>query len=323
MSYRINSMTGYIDGASAAVRALMTRKDRERTEHGCIALVIVEGETDQIAYTTLLDCSRCYVQPAFGKDEALKAVGILLAGGHRGVIGIIDDDFDSLSGITVTQINVVVTDTHDLETMVLRSAALEKFLLFLLPSDKRHNNANFTNEVRGKLLELGIPLGHLRWLSKVEQLGLNFDSMNYGGFIDTRSLMIDDAAMVYTVYRKSSPCQLSEDEILEMTREKMSFAADPWRVCQGHDLVHILAIVVPRVISKYAPYKQADKREFFDNIDVKMKRRNIEEALFMCFASDHFKETATFQYIKEWESSNQPYTILRPVAAQQVLASAA
>jgi hypothetical protein len=315
MSRMINSMTRYIDEKSVAVRARQLRSELERTRHQPLAAVIVEGRSDQITYMSVLDTSKCYPVFGYNKETVIKAVRFLVDDGFKGVIGVVDADFDNLNGGSVAWLNLIVSDTHDLETMVLESSAFDKFLLFLLPSDKLHYCEPFAGKVRDHMIQLGKPIGYLRWLSDLENLSLDFNDMHFPKFIDGTRLVLDLEKMVDLVISRSGSCRVPRDEVLASLKTLVDVSHNPWDVCQGHDLISILAIVLPRCLETYWPRTAGERRVFEENVEPEIKPRSIEKSLIKCYGKEHFQATKTYKAMKDWEVQCPPYTILSAAVA--------
>ncbi|GAB4301600.1 MAG: hypothetical protein Fur0025_41910 [Oscillatoriaceae cyanobacterium] len=103
------------------IRMLRTRSDKQH-----LAFVIVEGDTDVRLWKNLLDPSKCYIKYAVGKARVIDVMEILDKDNFSGVLAIIDADFWKLEGTIPPSTNILLTDTHDLETMLFQSPALEK-----------------------------------------------------------------------------------------------------------------------------------------------------------------------------------------------------
>jgi hypothetical protein len=121
------------DDESSASAALMWHLREEQRRKARLTLVLVEGPDDVNWYGMLLDSERCAIQSCQGRDRVLHLVGILLGRIPHGILGIIDQDFSGLAGDLVAKPNVVITDSHDIGTMIVASPALEKCLYGLVP----------------------------------------------------------------------------------------------------------------------------------------------------------------------------------------------
>ena len=98
-----------------------------RTEHEG-TVVIVEGPSDKTAYRSLLAQDACRIVIAHGKENAAAALQILEHDAVDGILTIVDADFIHLEKAPSRSENLVVTDLHDLECMILASPAFAKVL---------------------------------------------------------------------------------------------------------------------------------------------------------------------------------------------------
>jgi len=85
------------------------------------AILLTEGTTDARVYGRFVNDAKCKLVPALGKDNAIGAISILENDRFCGVLAIIDTDFWRIDGITLNSPNILLTDTHDLESLILFS----------------------------------------------------------------------------------------------------------------------------------------------------------------------------------------------------------
>ncbi|MDC0833894.1 putative cytoplasmic protein [Geitlerinema sp. FC II] len=105
---------------------------RRSTYNG--TFLLVEGSSDKTFYSRFVDRSVCELVSVSGKPSSkvlvIEALRILESDSNfLGVIAIVDADFDRLSNCIYDSPNLLYTDTHDLETMLIKSPAFEKFIL--------------------------------------------------------------------------------------------------------------------------------------------------------------------------------------------------
>jgi hypothetical protein len=91
------------------------------------AFLLLEGDTDIRLFSNLTDYAKCKLIPTFGKSNAIQTLIELEKREATGVLAIVDSDYWVLEG-KKTGNNLLLTDTHDIETMILLSPALEKVL---------------------------------------------------------------------------------------------------------------------------------------------------------------------------------------------------
>ncbi|MTJ55538.1 DUF4435 domain-containing protein [Anabaena sp. UHCC 0253] len=92
--------------------------------------LLVEGSSDKTFYERFVDKLGCELVITAGKpsskQRAINILEILEKSNFQGVLAIVDADFDRQQNTPVTSPNLLLTDTHDLETMLIQSPALEK-----------------------------------------------------------------------------------------------------------------------------------------------------------------------------------------------------
>src|SRR5229473_7091816 len=93
-----------------------------------LSFLVVEGDDDKRFYNMFVNNNKCNINIAYSKAFAIAALTILEQTSIVGILVIVDSDFDIFEGKTFSSPNILFTDTHDLETMIIRSPALEKVL---------------------------------------------------------------------------------------------------------------------------------------------------------------------------------------------------
>ena len=128
-----------------------------------LSFLIVEGDTDRVFYERWTDINRCQIFIAYSKSTAIQVISILEKNMIPGILAIVDADFDVLEGKFPHSPNVLFTDTHDLETMMMKSPGLQKVLSVFGSREKIKEITEATGkDVLTLLLECGITVGYLR-----------------------------------------------------------------------------------------------------------------------------------------------------------------
>jgi len=260
------------------------------------AFLIVEGGTDSRLYKQFVDQDLCKIIPSYGKENAIDVLGILGRENFDGLLAVVDADFWRLDGIEPTSPNLLITDTHDLETMILKSPALEK-LLIEFGSDTKIKELvqRIGKSVRNILLDGGIQIGYLRWVSHKEKLSLKFEDITFGNFIDNETLTIDISAMVTTVQNKSRRYDPNKEDLQKSMDGLANPSHDPWDVCSGHDLVCILSFGLRKVLGT-------------NNANA-VKPELIEKSLRLAYEAAYFFATQLYKSLRAWEKANQPFKV--------------
>ena len=94
---------------------------------------------------------------------------------YQKALGIVDADFRKLDNETLASNNILLTDVHDLETMIVQSPAFEQVIQSYYVRKKYETFiANKSDDLRNILLHLAKPMGYLKWVNKIQSYGLLF-----------------------------------------------------------------------------------------------------------------------------------------------------
>ncbi len=293
-------MRDYLDTDRTANNIRLRRN--ENPDH---SFLIVEGDTDIHFYQNVLDTyqKRCFVVKHLdGKNAKQDAIGLLAKlekTQFEGVLAIVDADFDTLEGKTPESKNLFLTDTHDMETMILKSPAFDKFLseygsegkikLFV----KQQNKA-----VRKKLLDEGMHLGYLRWISEEAKTEdkLKFDKLPFGKFVDKETLTVNQQKLLETIKNHSQQHALDWIDVKKRIEDKKDAKHNLWYVCCGHDLIELLSIGLRKALATRKG-KEAEPEI-------------IEKNLRLAYEYSYFVTTRLYRAIMQWEDANRPFKIL-------------
>lgn len=256
--------------------------------------IIVEGRYDKLVYTNIFNIQEEYFTITLGKEKALETINILNQDNFKGVLAIVDADFSKLDENYQPLTNVLLTDDHDLEIMMIKSPAFDKLMKERGSEDKINE---FNESIRNYLLKSGKKLGYLRWVSLKNNLGFKFEELNYSKFINKESLLIDGIIkLIKTVKDNSQKANLDENGIKQSIEELENQNHDPWQICCGHDLICILSI---GLCKKWGSWNTNE-----------VKSETLERELRLAYEKEYFTKTELYQLLQDWEKNNSPYKIL-------------
>ena len=258
--------------------------------------ILVEGSSDKVFYERFTDKTECTVitNSIPGKQRVTEVLIILENSDFQGILAIVDADFDRLNVSSHSSPNLIRTDTHDLETMLINSSALEKVIAEFGSEEKI---VKLGRDVRTVLLEAGLPIGYLLWISQLDELTLTFDGIKFSKFIDYQTLQINELKLIQEVKNKSQAFALKTEDLQQRLTNQKSNNHDPWQVCCGHDLVEILSLGLRRAIGSA---KTSD-----------VEPNSLERSLRLAYEETYFCKTQMYLSICSWESKNQPFKVLR------------
>jgi len=280
------------------------RMERGYPGHSLHTFLLVEGSTDERVYKHFIVEDRCQIIVAHSKDSAITALAILEKDNFLGVLAIVDADFMVLEEKQPFSQNLLLTDMHDLELMIINSPALEKVLVELGSMEKISKlEERHRKDIRSLLLECAMPIGYLRWVSLQENLSLKFENLNFDKFIDKEKLAVDVKQLIRIVQSRttsnivSQKSPLKDDEIHSRMQQLSSNSPDPWHICCGHDVVSILSLGLRKAIGS--------------NSSKSVKPDHVEMCLRLAYEQSYFSQTQLHAAIQQWKKVNAAFVILR------------
>ncbi len=252
-------------------------------------IILVEGDSDSRFYKNYFHKKICKIKFPMGgnnnKANAIKTLEKLTEEDYK-VIALLDADFDHLEKKKLLYDTLFLTDTHDLETMILSTNALEKIIN---ESDNSNKLAEMKEPIVQILLRTGKWIGYIRWFNKQENYALKFSSLDYGKFIKLGSAQIDIDLnkLVDNIKNKSTRPDIKNNDFIEQIKQLFDKSYDLWQVCNGHDLVKILFFIL---------FKQNGK----DNVIA-----DFEKNIRLSYETNQFLKTKLYQSIFIWEKENE------------------
>ncbi|MEZ5672811.1 MAG: DUF4435 domain-containing protein [Thiotrichaceae bacterium] len=280
--------------------SLVAEIEMMRTTHRG-SFLLIEGDDDSKFWKTRIADQKCEIIICGGKKHVIMVIEKLIKNKKMsGILGVVDDDFDSLEGKTRDSPNLIATETHDLECLLLCSQAFEKVLAEYGNSGKiKQFKQVEARDLRESLLMRGVVFGRLRWLSLKHCFKINFDRLPPNKFIND-DWRVDETSLFNNMIQilNQSGHTLTNDQLNDLIHS-LPHDADLWKMCQGHDLISILAIAFRKVLGP----PPAQKNFVKDDQIASVLRHGIEFTEFLA--------TELAKKIKNWEQNNTPYQIFR------------
>jgi hypothetical protein len=217
-----------------------------------------------------------------------------------GVLAVIDRD--NRSDAEVSQLSshqdLVVTETRDFETMMIRSPALSALISEVIkPSATDYQDPEtIANWVRSYVLKAATPLGLLRNYSQSRNLGWSFQQVARNAHIfivfERQSPAVNIEKMVRLVSR-SDDVNL---EAVNFIRDGLAKMQMPWRVVQGHDCVTLLQYILPVANSHFSKSHLGNPGKY-------------DSVIRAAFAAE-LTSTHIYQFFLHWQNTHTPYRVL-------------
>lgn len=259
------------------------------------SFLLVEGRDDRLFMEPFIG-SACKIEVAQGKDNVCAVIEILEHDNFRRALGMVDADFDRIEGKQDRGLNIVMPEGHDLETMLILSPALDRILVEFGSSEKLEV---FPEDVRKALFARALPLGRLRLYSFQHHLDLKFHGMNYAKWIDRKSFQPSIPKLIRTVRDHSQRHDLPEHSLEAGIREMANAGYHPREICNGTDLIEILAIGL--------------RGRLGNNSATAVRGDVLRYSLRLAYAEQSLWHSDLGKAIRNWESRSRDFQVLRQV----------
>ena len=231
--------------------------------------VITEGPYDLEVYDRCFSSDTCILRIANSKENVCDIVAGICAGAapstgdkpeqgstgiEKRIIGIIDSDYSLFDNSVKDRENIFRTDTHDLETMLITSGALESVIEHF---EKNALAQTFAQKAYGSLRDGDLRtlltraaryLGLAVFVNNMSGLKITFKHINckkrdvFSRFVNAEALECDVEALKRLILEKNAERGQEFIDIFEQTiRESGGYYFEyPWHICRGHDLICVL-----------------------------------------------------------------------------------
>ena len=245
-------------------------------------LVIVEGADDKKVYAWHLSSETFYIYVYGTCDNYSKLVEELNREHHYDFFAIKDADFDILNNVEYSCDNLFLTDTHDLETMLIKDN--EDFESKL----RIEYDIDFSESFILKCIHWLSFLSYLKWYNNKHELKLNLKCISLGNIFNGNN-PIDKEKCIEELHKDQENRGIFSDAHIQSLAEFISNnkEIDEWQLINGHDLCKAIAQFI-----KYNANKQ-------------VSHETISKLLRMNYAPEKFHETYLYKKIHNWISKHK------------------
>lgn len=290
----------YIHRTGARAGSAMRIRNEYQKQFGIQYYLIVEGESDEHFFENILDCSQCKVVNLGGKPEVKGFIEEQNRAQKKGYLGIVDADFEHIAGYEKKIDNIILTDVHDIEMLILGSNPNMRRIYSELTENIIINNFEMTQSKSfiDSIVEAAYEIGLLKMVMKSPHYCVDMKDLFYPDVInDNFEVNLDE--LINRVKKKHHTLYEIKDDI--NTVRKKNF--NKFQVCCGHDVTNILAISFVSVENGGLGY---GKRR-------SVNKNQIEEMLRVVYSVEHFLVTKMYSEILEWEKKNGIFILDRSI----------
>lgn len=259
------------------------------------SIIFVEGKSDEEFFKKMFSFKFCRFIQCEGKENVKNVLRALNSRSQKGILGIVDADFDTILQRSSFIEYLFYTDTHDIETMIIASGfSLENAVRMYFDSDKYEVFLNNTNQEFDEIIfEATKYLGILRLVSLDENLNLDFKELEYGLFLDDK-LKINLEKLCEHLIQKSMT-SIDKDTLMEKVENHGNRSYSFLDICCGHDIAGIISYGLKNIIGTE---KGANLEE-----------SQLEERFRSSYNNQEFVQTELYKDLNSWEDQNKPFAL--------------
>lgn len=262
--------------------------------------ILVEGQNDLAFMGKFIRHEVCQIQVLLGKQNVIDVIAELQRRNKQDAIGLVDADFDHLDESRIEYSNLLYTDFHDLETVMLKSDAFNLLVNVHCANNKLQIFLEENNEkdLLNILLEELKTFSHLKWMNHKHNWGLTFKPKDESSprlkieeFIPVASIKFSGIPqMLKTVFnysRGKSQAKVTEEQVAKALGELKETNSDLSQLCNGHDIIYLFTLALRKKIAT----KNSSA----------LPTEQLERELILAYDSRYFENTNLYTRIKTWE----------------------
>lgn len=290
----------YMHRTGARAASAMRIRNEYQTQFGIQYYLIVEGESDEHFFENILDCAQCKVVNLCGKAEVKNFIQEQNRANKKGYLGVVDADFEHIVGYEKKIDDVLLTDVHDIEMLILSSNPNMRKIYSELTDNIIISNFEKTHSMSfiDSIMEAAYEIGLVKMVMKRPHYGVDMKDLVYADIINDK-FEVESEELINRVKKKHHTLYEIVNDINLVRKENF----DKFQVCCGHDVTNILAISFLSVENEGLGY---GKRR-------SVNKNQIEEMLRVVYSYEQFIMTKLYSEIIEWEKENDIFILDRNV----------
>lgn len=261
------------------------------------AFLFVEGETDYALFANYFTQEKCNIKRLKGKDNVLNLIEIMVHSGDSLCFAIVDADFWHIEKKQPPHENIFVTDTHDIETQIFISPAVEKVCRELFPSGETQGIIERLSSIRSQIMTAASRMAIIRFANYKRNLNIcfyidkdNSEVINWEPAINIRSFSVNFEHLLRIVCREDySQIIRIRPHINQCSEECRANKYNLLQLCNGHDVVFVTLLYL----------KSNGKKKECENLSSK----DLEKMLRLAYEADFFRETNLYKNLLAWQNT--------------------
>ena len=284
----MRSIAGHIDPATIAAQIRMERQ----VHRGCFLLV--EGSTDAKRIDKFVDENACSLVNCYGKTNVVDAIALMRDVGLEDCLGMIDADFDRITGAINQEDGIIVSAFHDFDLDNALTEVIDRYLEEVADEAKVAALGG-ARPCLWNLLSVLKPLSILRYANELRGLRYDLTRLNLEDFFDGRS--VDIERMIDAVSRGRFGTTHAKDRLRGEITQLMPLQFDLLLLTNGHDFMEALGIALRDHLGKRKVPQTW--------------RTEIEMHIRFGRSREDFATTEAYRGIRQWEAGSGALRVLK------------
>lgn len=253
--------------------------------------LFVEGDTDSVFFSNYVDGKKCIIRFVKGRDNVLRLIEIIETAGETCSLAIIDADFWHIERKNTATENILVTDTHDIETMIFKSSAFEKVISEFVTQSAIESTERRYHDIRSAILSVAYQMAIIRWINHRHKFGICFyanqsrtELINWEPAIDIDRFSVDFERLLDIVCSDNYSIKIRMRPYIRLCRKEKY---DPYEFCNGHDVIFVTLLFI----------KRRGRRGQVENLLIK----DLERIFRLAYEISFFKTTRLYENMLAWQ----------------------
>jgi hypothetical protein len=259
--------------------------------------LFVEGETDYALFSNYIDEGNCIIKQLGGRDKVLEIIKIMARDGDRLCLAIVDADFWYIEKKQPPNDNVFLTDTHDIETQIFLSPALEKVCRELFPSSEVKSLSENLPSIRQRIINVAANMALIRLVNHKYNLRIcfyadneNSEVINWEPAVNIQKFTVDFNRLLCIVCRGDySQMNSIRPYANQCNQECLDKKYNLYQLCNGHDVIFVTVLFL----------RCNGKRKECGSLSTK----GLEKMLRLAYDADYFRETNLYKNLLTWQNT--------------------
>ena len=281
----------YMKRKGKRAAAAMIMRNQYSQQFGIQYYLIVEGESDEHFFENIIDYRKCKVINLEGKDNVKQFIIDRNRRGEKGFLGIVDADFEHITKYEPQVDNILITDFHDMEMLMLSSKPNMRRIYselsenLLIDNYEKNNQRDFLSSVLEACYEIGL----LKLIMCRPKYRVNMDNIPYELVDDLFNVNMDEL-IKRSIHQHHSLYEVKTEIETEKVKKH-----DIYQVCCGHDVTEILCRCFISYENGGLGYGKNER----------LNKGRIESLLRVIYEFKHFMTTQLYSSILDWEQKNE------------------